>query len=516
MNSFGLNYLPFEENELSALEQAMQGMAPNPATPPPIPEAPVATPAPIAAPPPVQPTQMSQLPETPKLQPAQRTTAGLEPEAQGTVLGMLDQAREQQQGAAATNYQGALEGNAKLGSFYQDQAQAAEQQRVAAEEKLAREEAARQKLEASAGDLASRKDNPSEAFGGMEWAGALAAIGMASGVFSQAMGWQQNNPVKDMFEDIVNRSIASQREQKNSMLGTLEKRIGDRQAAESMARSELHNAIARRVKAQEAYAVNEADKTKLAGAYEQQIAEGAKWHAAAVADIAPKVQVTQTPPKPVGAGMSMVQRYNEAEALVKLRELTEDGGISPQRRAAIALKDKERNSNIEALSKNLGPVEDIRRSIDQTADAANLQRAKDGNYIQKQGTTVPGLEDNFWNNMRGKPLIQSIDPVKVGIPFTGIKTIWDPAFEAGMKDPATAKLAGALQNTMDLVGRMRSGGAISDAEWHSFSRIMMGTTPETFAQNMSQFRQFIDQKRRDVMDQADDETLMEFDRRRKR
>jgi hypothetical protein len=198
-----------------------------------------------------------------------------------------------------------------------------------------------------------------------------------------------------------------------------------------------------------------------------------------------------------------------------LKELGETG-MSPQRINQIAARDKERNANIEALNKVITPLEDVRASLDQVAVAANFERNEDGSYRQKPGTEVPGLESSFRNSLLNKPLLQGIDPVKVGVPFTGVKTIVDPSWSKAMEDPATAKLVSAVQNSLDLVGRMRSGGAITEDEWSSISRIMMGTTGATFAQNMSQFRRFMEDKQRRALDQADDDTLLEFQRRRKR
>jgi phosphoribosylformimino-5-aminoimidazole carboxamide ribonucleotide (ProFAR) isomerase len=106
--------------------------------------------------------------------------------------------------------------------------------------------------------------------------------------------------------------------------------------------------------------------------------------------------------------------------------------------------------------------------------------------------------------------------VDMTVPFSGIKMTISPETKKAMDDPATAKLVGALQNSIDLVGRMRSQGAVTEDEWKSFSRIMLGTTPTTFATNMSQFRKFIEEKQRRALDQADDDTLEEFGRRRRR
>jgi hypothetical protein len=109
---------------------------------------------------------------------------------------------------------------------------------------------AREKLQAEGREWSLRKDDPAKAFEGAEWAGVLGLIGVAAGTFAEMMGWSRGNPNMAAFDDLIDRTVSGQREQKSSRLNEIRARIGDSQAAESLLRAQLNDAVAQRAEAE--------------------------------------------------------------------------------------------------------------------------------------------------------------------------------------------------------------------------------------------------------------------------
>lgn len=191
---------------------------------------------------------------------------------------------------------------------------------------LAGQQSARQKLEAEGAEWSKLKEDPSKAFEGIEWAGVLAAIGIGAGTFAQAMGWQRDNPVLDQFNKAVDRSVAAQRERKNSRLQEIRARIGDSTAAENILSAQLHDAIADRAEAEMQRASNEDALKRLGSIVESERAKVQENVLAAYERMVPREQEQYSAPKPAGAGKTQVDAWKEA---LEFDKIAEERGMPP-------------------------------------------------------------------------------------------------------------------------------------------------------------------------------------------
>lgn len=240
------------------------------------------------------------------------------------------------------------------------------------------QQAARQKLEQEGADWSRVKETPAKAFDGIEWAGVLGAIGSAAGVFANAMGWQHGNPVGDAFDTHVQRSIAAQRDQKNSRLSQIEARIGDRKAAESLLSAQLHDAIATRTAEEASRATDGEAQKRLGSLVEEERAKVKEGVLGAYERLVPKEEQKFAPPKPAGAGGDkMVEHMAKLAELDKSLEERGAGLDNPLRQAI--------RKELQGFSGKSAPEQAHEETASKDAAAAAAANAASSNLNEDQG-----------------------------------------------------------------------------------------------------------------------------------
>jgi hypothetical protein len=280
---------------------------------------------PVAAPPPVPPPQPLDLTSAPigprkGMGVSSVTTQGL-PESErsrlekahadltGRRLGQIEQSADTERGI---NERGMGAANAR--------GIEAANQEVYKRRELEESQRKQTELRKAQDEWSQKKEDPNQAFEGRDLALVLTGIGVAAGTFSQAMGWQNGNPVKESFDRTVDRSVAAQREQKNSRLNLLAARLGDEKAAELQIRGEMHDAIATRIQAQMQGTQHQDALDRLGPLAQDQALKAQEAQLAASESLAPKQSVTETPLQPKGPkSMTLSQQLAEQEAGQKIR-----------------------------------------------------------------------------------------------------------------------------------------------------------------------------------------------------
>lgn len=341
------SYQPYDDDELKRLQMLYPRPddlgAPIPMqTQPMAPEPPSPTPAPIAAPerPPAAPAPAAldlSVPTAPAdkkakgmavtkvesqgySEPWLNELAGLHKQLTGDQLAQIDENRKTEQ---AINERGLGQANARgieaANQAVYKQREIDESQRKQAELRKAQEE------------WASKKEDPSAIWSGREWAHVLTSIGIAAGTFSQAMGWQNGNPVREAMDRSIDRELAAQREQKASRLNQLAARLGDEKAAELQVRGELHDAIATRTAAQLQGTQYQDAIQRLTPIAQEQALKAKQAQADAFEKLAPKQTVTETPVKAAGGG-DAAKKLKEA---LEIDALLEKQGRTPEQRQSV-------------------------------------------------------------------------------------------------------------------------------------------------------------------------------------
>jgi hypothetical protein len=486
-------YNPYSNDELMQLEGLLggQGLGAPPAQPPatsPIMPEPLATPSavPVAPVTPSEPAPITPmappsaaapvLPAAPEpldvSSPTQKTMAPRGLERSGyTVEGVSDPERDKlmalhQQMAGermasiddmAKTEGGILQGRMKRADT---KVGAANVEANKAQMALAGQQAARQKLEQEGAEWSKLKETPAKAFEGQEWAGVLAAIGIGAGTFAQAMGWQRGNPVLEQFDSIVNRSIAAQREQKNSRLAEIRDRIGDHKAAEQLLSAQLHDAIADRAAAEQQRADSQEAFDRLGSlvkAEREKVQEGVL---AAYERLVPKEQQQFARPEKGNAGKSPMDVEKEIQELAALWEkngydkaqiaerLQKLGLSAPQgKSAAEYAREKEAAEKDGKFTESEGKAEAASDAVKHFAEQAGLVRdTKTNKWVPGEGVLPPAVGEG----VKGF--------------FGGATPVHD-----------------ALEAAVEAYGRYQSGGVIGPDERKNF-RKLLGADTTTRAQ----------------------------------
>lgn len=470
-------YQPYGDDELNTLQGLIAtpdassvppAGYPNPTPPlgmggePPMPAPPVAAPAPVPAPPPVPaappvaPLDLSlpQAPTPPKgLVRSEVGYTGVPDAERDKLMGLHQQLMDQQLGATdrAVNTEADIAqrniatGDKQIGD--------ANVKKNTAEMALAGQASAKAKLQAEGDEWSKMKADPSKAFEGMEWAGVLAAIGIGAGTFAQAMGTQRGNPVQEAFDTHIERSIAAQKEQKNSRLNQIAARVGDIKDAEGILRAQLHDAIADRLTAEQQRSKDQDAMQRLGGLADQQRIAAQKDLVGAYEGMVPREEQRYAPPKPAAAGKTEAEKLQEALALDKALE--ERGYTPEQRQAAMTAlghpvaggKTAPALANEEQAAKADKPTDDQNkalgayRAIQSLGDTAGIKRAADGSFE---------VEDSLGSRLNLPELGESISGA-----FGGAKPI-----------------ANARKVAIEGLGRLESGGAIQRDEADNFAEML--------------------------------------------
>lgn len=187
------------------------------------------------------------------------------------------------------------------------------------------------------------------------------------------------------------------------------------------------------------------------------------------------VEVSTTyarPPKVKGAGvMTPDKELKQKEAELKLQEI-KDTGRTPER-------NKEIRGEVGDIGTKLQPTMDMHNAIDAITEAGGIRRDRNGDIVT--GEDVKG---------RG--------PV-----------------DAIMDRDSKKKLEAAQKNAVDILGRMRSGGAISSDEEATFKDILGGGawTESGMTTSLGVFDKFLRQREAELRSLSSPEAIEEFDRR---
>lgn len=487
---FGDPYVPYGEDELSQLQglgsqlagditaqpgasypamqpPAMLGAQPEPigapvAPPvqPPMAPEPVMPPEPLGAPqvgfqPPPAPAPldlpMPGAPQPPKgLMPSGFATEGMPQAERQNIMGAHQQLAQQQNAA--------IDAGAQAESRIQDRRVADAQGRIEssnvraneAKMAIAGQQMARQKLAAEGAEWSKLKEEPAKAFEGIEWAGVLAAIGIGAGTFAQAVGWQRDNPVLDQFNKAVERSLAAQREQKNSRLANIRERIGDSKASEDIMRAQLHDAIADRAEAEMSRATSEDAKERLGAIVQSQRAQVQELILGAYERMVPREQQQFAPPKPAAAGKSEQDRLKDA---LELDKMLEERGYTPEQRQAAmhaagmptgggkTAPAQAREDSQAKTSEDQAKAAAAYKSVQQLANVAGLKRNEDGSFV---------VEDSLGS--------------RLNLPELGEKV-------SGAFGGATP-IGNSREVAKEGIGRLMSGGVIGADEGEAFKKML--------------------------------------------
>jgi hypothetical protein len=188
---------------------------------------------------------------------------------------------------------------------------------------------------------------------------------------------------------------------------------------------------------------------------------------------------TERQVKPAGAG-SADDLWKQIQARLNLQELDKTGRTPEQ--------NKEIREETAKLTDSLAPTLDMVNALNGIYRSANITRDADGNL--KATGDIPGK-----------------GPLGA--------TYGQAAESVGLNQDATA-LNAALKNAKDTLGRMRSGGAITEAELDTFSALLDAKLEGTLVTRLQQFDRFVQQRAQDLGSRASDGALAEFGRRRDR
>lgn len=474
-------FVPYQPDELMALEgllQPQQGLAAEPPMAMPTTTPAVATepveptaPAPVAAPPaqtPAPPIPPAPAP-LPLGRPAQAARPPL-PLAGVSVSGMPDAQRKQVLGAyqelagqqtANAEQAGQTEAEilTKRMGAAQKRVEGANVEANKAQMALAGKQAARQKLEQEGAEWSKMKESPAQAFEGQEWAGVLASIGIAAGAFSNAMGWQNGNPVLDQFQRTVDRSIAAQREQKNSRLQEIAARIGDSHAAEQLLGAQLHDAIADRAAAEQEKAASQEAFDRLGTLVQAERQKSQEMLLGAYERTAQQEQRQYQMPG-ASSGKTEIEQLGD---LLRVQSQLEEGGYTPDNPIMTAIQ-----SRIDQLA----PQGESKMAYQRRQDAAKQakearpsdpeMRASAANETITALGEAAGLKRDV-NTGKWVQDDETVNTLGLGEDLKGL---------FGRPTP----VRDALQAAVEAYGRFQSGGAIGDEEREAFTSLLGGDT----------------------------------------
>lgn len=422
-------YNPYSSNELDELERQRQMLA-GMSQPSPVPSPdmggivappPIAAPSPETIAPAVQPLDISAPVTAPRrgMATSSVTTQGM-PDAWTQQLenvhkqltaGKMSQIEATRKTEEVINQRGLGQANARgIESANEEVAK-----RRALEESAAKQA----ELRKAQDEWSQKKEDgsASKALGGNDLALTLTAIGIAAGTFSQAMGWQNGNPVREMLDKSIDRSIAAQREQKNSRLNVLAARLGDEKAAEAQVRSELHDATATRIAAQMQGTQHQDALDRLGPLAQDQQLKAQQAQAEAAERLAPKQSVTQTPVKTAGGVDPLERAKKGAEAAMAMEKagvpkeeivafLRSNGYQAPTGKSAAELE----RSDAEAKKKEKTPAERkaLADRVDGLAESVQAARELDEHVGYERGDNgeVTKFDDKKLSGAIPSPLTQ--------------------------------------------------------------------------------------------------------------
>lgn len=258
--------------------------------------------------------------------------------------------------------------------------------------------AAKEKLRAEGDEWSKMKDDPSKAFEGSEWAGVLAAIGIAAGMFAKNMGWQKDNPVQEAFDDHINRTIEAQRQQKTSRLNQIAARVGDMDDAIKITRAQMNDAIAERTLLEQQRARDKDTFDRLGSIAEDRKNLVRKDMVDAYQGLATREEQKFAPPKPA-AGSDLIERLTKLAAADKALEGQGVGPDDPARQllrremGGVSQPTAAEQTNKEQVAKT---AEEARKA--QVAEI-NAQTARDKPAVQLKNLyeQVAGLPEKVYN-----------------------------------------------------------------------------------------------------------------------
>lgn len=478
-------YQPFGDDELNTLQGLIAtpdassvppAGYPNPTPPlgmggePPMPAPPVAAPAPLPAPPPVPaappvaPLDLSlpQAPTPPKgLVRSEVGYTGVPDAERDKLMGLHQQLMDQQLGATdrAVNTEADIAqrniatGDKQIGD--------ANVKKNTAEMALAGQASAKAKLQAEGDEWSKMKADPSKAFAGMEWAGVLAAIGIGAGTFAQAMGTQRGNPVQEAFDTHIERSIAAQKEQKNSRLNQIAARVGDIKDAEGILRAQLHDAIADRLTAEQQRSKDQDAMQRLGGLADQQRLAAQKDLVGAYEGMVPREEQKYAPPKPAAAGKDPLTRMNELITLDKGLEERGAGLDNPIRQKI--------HAELQGISGQSAPQKTDAEQAAKVAADAKKAEAESKKYTAEEAKAL-AAKDAIDRLAKRANLVPTGDPQN---PYTEgpgmVSAATGELLKEGLKEGATAglyksPLRADFDAAAEAYGRSQSGGQIGEQE----------------------------------------------------
>lgn len=471
-------YNPYSTGELDELERAMRGMG-SPMS--------MMEPAPLAQPEPIPmeqpapyslPTITAPAPKKTGMVTTGRQTEGID---EGYRTQLIDLHRRVAQGevdaATAATESERIINERNMGRQGKTADEAGERVRTS-EIGLVGQQDKQQKLQEERSRIAAVKESPALAFEGMEWAGVLAAIGMASETYFNAVGKQNTTTLSRAFNEHVDRSIAAQREQKMSMLNDLTQQLGDSHAAEGILRESMWKAIDQRAAAEQERAQSQDALDRLGAIRQKAQVEAEKSLVGAMERMAPREAVSSAPPKPVGSGVkSLEQQLKDQEAAQKLRQGKVTAAMDFGMNEAEANKFiDERFPELSALGRG--------KTTEQRSEAEKAQRAeagKEDNADQAKAAGALAGAESY-----GKVMGLTRDPNTME--WRAGKDSKNPIAQ-GLREaiPFSSQRASKAKSVaIEGFGRLESGGVIGKEELSTFTDMVAGaTTAEQLAESLN-------------------------------
>lgn len=332
--------------------------------------------------------------------------------------------------------------------------------------------AAKEKLRAEGDEWSKMKDDPSKAFEGSEWAGVLAAIGIAAGMFAKNMGWQKDNPVQEAFDDHINRTIEAQRQQKTSRLNQIAARVGDMDDAIKITRAQMNDAIAERTLLEQQRARDKDTFDRLGSIAEDRKNLVRKDMVDAYQGLATREEQKFAPPKPA-AGSDPIERLAKLAAADKALE---GQGVGPDDPARQLLR-----REMGGVSGPTAAEQTNKEQAAKVAEEARKAKIAEGNLNEDQGKAEAAHQTT---EEYGKEAGLVRDPNThewvVGggaFPPALLEDLKTASTMAGNVTPIKDKQRAAAQ----ALGRMMSGSVIGDKELPQFQDLL-GANTSTRAQ----------------------------------